>query len=105
VKLDHGPFDEAVEPGVLDAERRSDATLGAIRRDDVLGGHLELLSRSGILQSQHRVLRGVSDVDGLDAAHDLRSRKGCQVFEQDRLQMILRHAGREHGADHGALCW
>ena len=81
----------------------ADAALGAIGGDDVLGGDLDGLSRAHVPQGQDCVLGRLPDVNGLHAAHDGCGRLLGQVLEQDGLQVVLRHSGRGHRADHGAL--
>ena len=98
-----GALHEVVRTDQGDAERTAHRAARAVGRHHVAGVHGAQRPRAHVAEANAGAVRAREDPAQLGPECDASARCGAQVLEQQRLEVVLRHAGGRRGADHAAL--
>ena len=85
-----------------DAQPAADGAVRAVGGDDVARVDLALRARGAVAEGHADAVVVPVEVDDLGAELDLGVAERDEVLEQDRLEVVLGHAGRGRGAHDGA---
>ena len=103
VKERRHPLHEPVRADHPYAERAADCTAGAIGCHHVAGVHRPNGPCAGVAEVCPHAVRVREQAGQLSAELDARVRRGAQVLEQQRLDVVLGDAGGRRRAEHSAL--
>jgi hypothetical protein len=94
---------EALRTDQADAERTAHGAARAVCCHQIAGVHRARRARAHVAHAGADAVRPGQETGQLRGELDPCARGGAQVVEQERLDVVLRHAGRGRRADHAAL--